>query len=78
MPPVALSGGLMRCTECSAPLDEFDVGCYLKLVNRGAKKFKCRKCLAGEIGWTDADMDRAIRRFREQGCALFPPLDPRS
>ena len=75
MPFVALSGDLMRCEKCSRDLDEFDIGCYLKLVNRGAVPSLCRKCLAAQIGWSDEDMERAVRRFREQGCKLFPPLE---
>lgn len=65
----------MACFRCGKELDELDIGCYLKLVNRGAETYLCRACLGADIGWTSADFDRAIRRFREQGCKLFPPLE---
>lgn len=64
----------MRCMRCSRELDEFDIGCHLKLIHRGATAFLCRECIAKDIGWTREEMDRAIRRFQEQGCRLFPPL----
>ena len=55
-------------------MDEFDVGCYRKIINREARDFLCRSCLCRDIGWTEERMDRAIQWFREQGCLLFPPL----
>ena len=65
----------MRCTECGGELDCFDIGCYKKLVNRGADRFLCRSCLAPKLAMTREELDRLIPRFQRQGCKLFPPED---
>ncbi len=64
----------MRCFRCGAELDTYDVGCYRKLINRGATECMCRDCLAARLGWERAELDRLIRRFQQQGCTMFPPL----
>lgn len=63
-----------NCISCDKKLDSFDVGCYRKLVNRGAVKFQCMDCLASDFGWSREELDYLVQRFREQGCSLFPPL----
>ena len=65
----------MKCPECGGELDCFDIGCYRKLVNRGATEFLCRNCLAPQISMTRDEIDRLSLSFQRQGCLLFPPID---
>ena len=64
----------MECFLCGQHLDAYDIGCYKKLINRGAVRFLCRTCLASDLGWSREELDALIVRFQKQGCMLFPPL----
>lgn len=64
----------MTCMRCGTVLDGIDVGAHRKLINRAAKEFFCRDCLALELGWNRDYLDATILRFRRWGCTLFPPL----
>lgn len=63
----------MECFLCGRHLDVYDVGCYKKLINRGAVRCLCRDCLAADLGWKREEIDALIPRFQAQGCTLFPP-----
>ncbi len=66
----------MRCKTCGAQLDAYDIGFYKKLVNRGASEgFTCVRCTAAHFRISEETAREMIRRFRMQGCMLFPPLD---
>lgn len=65
----------IHCPNCGKELDVYDVGCYRKLVHRGAKSCLCRDCLAVHLNCTRASIDAMIPRFQRQGCVLFPPLE---
>lgn len=43
----------------------------MKYFGRQINKFKCKKCLRKEFGWTKEDWDSEVKRFKSQGCALF-------
>ena len=66
----------MICMRCGTTLDGIDVGAHRKLINRAAKEFFCRDCLAKELGWSREYLDQTVLRFRRWGCTLFPPLEP--
>lgn len=65
----------MRCLRCGRELDVYDIGFYKKLVNRGAEEFACVACTAAHFRFPEARAREMIRRFRMQGCTLFPPLE---
>ena len=60
-----------RCTECGGKLGKLDIALHRKLVNRGAKSFLCKSCLAKLYKVTESDLDRMAENFRAQGCTLF-------
>ena len=43
----------------------------MKMFGRDIEKFKCKKCLIKEFGWTQEQWDRQIQEFKNQGCKLF-------
>jgi len=43
----------------------------MKLFGRQIEKFKCKKCLMKEFGWTNDDWDNKVAEFKEGGCKLF-------
>ena len=43
----------------------------MKLFGRQIEKFKCKKCLMKEFGWTKEDWDNKVEDFKGQGCKLF-------
>lgn len=65
----------MRCIECEGNIDTYDVGAFQKFVDKSAKKYMCRKCLAKHMGWSDEYLEELILFYRRRGCLLFPPLD---
>ncbi len=65
----------MECIECGAPLSDYDIGFYKKLVNRGAEECKCIPCTARYFRITEARAWEMIARFRKTGCPLFPPAE---
>ena len=60
-----------HCMECGAKLERIDVALHRKLVNRGARSFLCKACLAKLYKTTEAQLDRMAENFRAQGCTLF-------
>ena len=62
----------MTCLRCGKELDALDIGAHRKLVNRQAKEFLCRDCLAKDLGWERKFLDEMIDRYRRWGCTLFP------
>lgn len=59
------------CMGCGARLSRDDIGLTKKLINRGAKTFLCKRCLAGKFQMTIADCDNLIEHFRASGCHFF-------
>ncbi|HBF14839.1 MAG TPA: hypothetical protein DDW30_03995 [Clostridiales bacterium] len=64
----------MVCEACGKPIDSIDIGAYRKLMDKSAKAFLCRECLAARLGWTREYLDGVILMYRKRGCTLFPPL----
>ena len=60
-----------HCFQCGKPLERDEVGLYKKLVNRGAREFLCKPCLAARFKMTEADCDTLIAHFKEAGCSMF-------
>lgn len=61
------------CKNCHRRLTGDEVGIHKRLVNRGAKEFLCKTCLAAYFGCTEAQIDEKIEYFRAMGCTLFTP-----
>lgn len=59
------------CMQCEKELTYNDVGAYKKFVNRGAKQFLCKKCLAQKLEIPTEFIDEKIEQFKSQGCLLF-------
>jgi phosphoadenosine phosphosulfate reductase len=51
--------------------DKSVLGMNMKLFGRQIEKFKCKKCLMKEFGWTNDDWDNKVAEFKNQGCKLF-------
>ena len=68
------AGVTMVCETCGKPIDSIDIGAYRKLIDKSAKVYLCRACLAERLGWTCDYLDDVILMYRKRGCTLFPPL----
>lgn len=51
--------------------DKATLGMNMKLYGRQIDRFKCKKCLMKEFGWTKEDWNNKVTEFKEQGCKLF-------
>lgn len=43
----------------------------MKMFGRDIEKFKCKKCLMKEFGWTQEQWNNQVNEFKNQGCRLF-------
>ena len=59
------------CVKCGKTLTYNEIGAYRKFVNRGAKDFLCKECLAKRLGISPERIDQKIEEFKLQGCTLF-------
>ena len=59
------------CVKCGKSLTYNEIGAYRKFVNRGAKDFLCKECLAKQLGISPERIDQKIEEFKLQGCTLF-------
>lgn len=62
---------MSQCMACGRELARLDESAYRKFVNRGAKQFLCKSCLAEKLGVEETLLDEKIEHFRKQGCSLF-------
>ncbi len=62
-----------RCLRCGRPLTADEVAVTKKLINRGAREFRCVDCLADWFAVTPADIRERIAYYRATGCTLFAP-----
>ena len=60
-----------RCARCGAALKKADVAMTRKMVNRGAKDFYSRACLAEHFELTEDILREKIKEFKAMGCTLF-------
>lgn len=51
--------------------DKNTLAMNMKMFGRDIKKFKCKKCLMKEFGWSKEQWDAQIQEFKNQGCELF-------
>jgi len=60
------------CITCGKRVyNKNEVAMNMKLFGRQINKFKCKKCLMKEFGWTKEDWDNQVADFKSQGCKLF-------
>lgn len=59
------------CIKCGKELMNMDIALYKKMINRGAERFMCIRCLAEYIGVTEDDLLMKAEHFRKMGCTLF-------
>ena len=57
--------------QCTKELSYNEIGAYKKFVNRGAKTFLCKECLAAELHISAELIDKKIEQLKQQGCTLF-------
>lgn len=62
---------MSECMACKKTLTRLDENTYRKFVNRGARQFWCKSCLAEKLGVEETILDEKIEYFRRQGCSLF-------
>lgn len=60
-----------RCLRCDRPLTRDETALTRKLLNRGATRFLCLRCLADHFDASVDQLAERIRFFREMGCTLF-------
>ncbi len=60
-----------ECRECGSGLTRDEIGLTKKLVNRGAERFLCLKCLSEHFGVSEEALKEKIVQFKEMGCTLF-------
>ena len=61
----------MGCKQCGRTLTGDEIAIYKKLVDRAAREFLCKDCVAAYFRCDVALIDKKIRQFRQMGCALF-------
>lgn len=60
------------CEDCGKKVYKKDeVAMNLKYFGRTINKFKCKKCLMKDFGWSKADWNKQVEDFKAQGCKLF-------
>ena len=59
------------CEKCGQSLTGDEIGLYRKLVNRGARSYLCKICLAKKFGCDTALLDEKTAQFKRMGCVLF-------
>ena len=65
---------MAQCIKCNRELTDVEIGLHRKLVNRGAKSYMCKNCLANEFGVSTDLLDEKVRQCRKMGCLLFGSL----
>ncbi len=60
-----------RCALCGQVLQGDEIALTRKLVNRGATRFFCLRCLSERFDVSQDDLRRKIDEFREMGCTLL-------
>lgn len=60
------------CESCGRPISAYEIALHRKLVNRGAKTFLCKTCLARLYKLSEEDLDKMAEYFKRLGCTLFP------
>lgn len=63
--------GTDKCVDCGTALCQLDKALHRKLISRGATAFKCKKCLAVRLGFTEEELCELARRWQGEGCTLF-------
>ncbi len=63
------------CMKCEREISLDEIGLYKKMINRGAKEFMCKDCLAKFLEIKPEILDKKIEEFRAMGCTLFAPKD---
>ena len=71
LPRTDASGDGTHCFQCGKTLERDEIGLYKKLVNRGARTYLCKPCLAAKFKMTEDDCDTLIAHFKEAGCSMF-------
>lgn len=59
------------CIRCGRELSFNDIGAHKKFINRGAREFLCRDCLAEKLDVPRELIDRKIEEYKKMGCTLF-------
>lgn len=60
------------CEDCGKKVYKKDeVAMNLKYFGRTINKFKCKKCLMKDFGWSKADWNKQVEDFKAEGCKLF-------
>lgn len=57
--------------QCGKALTYNEIGAHKKFINRGARQFLCRSCLAASLNVDPELIDKKIEQFKLQGCTLF-------
>ncbi len=64
------------CKKCGVELCRDEIAVYMRMVDRRAKEFLCKPCLAGFYGCSVEVIDKKINQFKKNGCVLFQLDDP--
>lgn len=64
----------MICEKCGAEIGQLDVALTKKLINRGADRFYCKKCLASCFRVSEDYLIEKAIEYQKQECKLFEGL----
>ena len=71
MEPTQRGGDASRCLSCGTGIVPLDMSLTMKFVDRAARRYYCKRCLAREMNTTEAQLDEMAAFFRARHCALF-------
>ncbi len=57
--------------RCGAILERDEIALTRKMINRGAEKFLCLRCLSDHFQVNDEILRQKIIEFKAMGCTLF-------
>lgn len=64
-------GKQINCAYCSKEkLSKNDIGLNKKLINPG-ERIMCLTCMAEYLETTEEELKEIIKKFKQEGCALF-------
>ena len=62
---------MAACMRCGRPLSCNEIGLHKRLINRGAKEYMCKACLAEHFQVSTELLDEKMKMYILQGCTLF-------
>ncbi len=65
------TGDGSHCRLCGRSLLPVEISLTLKLLDKAATRYYCKRCLAEKTNLSEEELDELVLLFRRQGCTLF-------